>query len=194
MQQYFHDATLDEAYSPYDLRNVEVFVRLGQRERALDVFAAMVADQRPPEWNEWQEIVWRDPNLPRFIGDMPHTWVGAGYVHSLRSMFAYEREDDRTLVVAAGLPWEWVASDTGAGVKRLPTHYGVISYTIRAEPPNTVRVRLAGDLAVPPTTIVVQPPLPQPIKSVTVNGKPVSSFDAEGVAVHAFPADVVIEY
>ena len=194
MQQYFHDATLDEAYSPYDLRNVEVFVRLGQRERALDVFAAMVADQRPPEWNEWQEIVWRDPNLPRFIGDMPHTWVGAGYVHSLRSMFAYEREDDRTLVLAAGLPWEWVASDTGAGVKRLPTHYGVISYTIRAEPPNTVRVRLAGDLAVPPTTIVVQPPLPQPIKSVTVNGKPVSSFDAEGVAVHAFPADVVIEY
>ncbi len=194
MRQYFDAGTIDDAYSPYDLRNVEVFVRLGQRDRAIDVFAAMVADQRPPEWNEWQEVVWRDPNLPRFIGDMPHTWVGAGYIHSLRSMFAYEREDDRALVLAAGLPWEWVASDTGAGVKRLPTHYGVISYTIRAESPNTVRLRLAGDLAVPPTTIVLRPPLPQPIKSVTVNGKAVSSFDADGVAVHTFPADVVIEY
>jgi hypothetical protein len=192
MQQYFHDTSPGEGYSPYELRNVEVFVRLGQRDRATDVLAAMVADQRPEEWNEWQEVVWRDPAVPRFIGDMPHTWVGAGYVHSLRAMFAYEREDDRTLVLAAGLPWDWIASDRGAGVKRLPTHYGVLSYTIRAEEPNTVRVKLAGDLSGP--TIIVEPPLPQPLKAVTVNGKPSTAFDPTRATINQFPADVVLEY
>ncbi len=194
MQQYVYGTGINDSYSPYELRNVEVFIRLGQRDRATDVLAAMVADQRPWEWNEWQEVIWRDPSLPRFIGDMPHTWVGAGYIHSLRSMFAYEREDDRSLVLAAGLPAEWVASDTGAGVKRLPTHYGVISYTIHAETPSTTRMRLTGDLVVPPTTIILQPPLPGPLKSVTVNGKPITSFDRERATINTFPADVVLEY
>ena len=194
LQQYLHGDAPSDAYSPYEMRNVEVFVRLGQRERAVDVMAAMLADQRPADWNEWQEVVWRDPTLPRFIGDMPHTWVGAGYIHSLRSMFAYEREEDRSLVLAAGLPWEWVASASGTGVKRLPTHYGVLTYTIHAEAPNTVRVRLAGDLGVPPATIILQPPLPAPLKAVTVNGKPTTSFDAARVTITQYPADVVLEY
>src|SRR6185503_7398671 len=88
MQQYLKGSGRSEAYTPYELRNVEVFVRLGQRERAWEVLTALVADQRPPPWNEWQEIVWRDATAPRFIGDMPHTWIGAGFIHSLRSMFA----------------------------------------------------------------------------------------------------------
>ena len=57
-----------------------------------------------------------------------------------------------------------------------------------------VRVRLTGDLAVPPTTIVLEPPLPQPLKAVTVNGKAVSSFDPAHATVSTFPADVVLEY
>jgi hypothetical protein len=183
-----------EAYSPYELRNIEVLVRLGQRDRANELLGAILADLRPQPWNSWQEVVWRDAAAPRFIGDMPHTWIGAGYVQSLRAMFAYEREDSRTLVLAAGLPWSWVASETGVGVKRLPTYYGVLGYTLKLEEPGKLRMHLSGDVSVPPTTVVLAPPLPQPLKSVTVNGKAVTTFEGGRVTLSTFPADVVLEY
>jgi len=183
-----------DGYSAYELRNVGTLVRLGQKERALELLDAILADRRPPGWNEWAEITWRDAMAPRFIGDMPHTWVGAGLIRSVRTMLAYERESDRALVLGAGLPARWVASDTGVSVKRLPTHYGVLSYVVRAESADTVRLKLTGDVAVPPGKIVVQSPLARPLRAVTVNGTPVGSFTAESAVVGECPADVVLEY
>jgi hypothetical protein len=187
------DTSWDE-YTPYELRNVGAFVRLGEKDRALDLLDWFLDDQRPPGWNEWAEIAWRDATAPRFIGDMPHTWVGAGFINSARSMLAYERESDRALVLAAGVPAAWVTSAPGVGVKRLPTHWGVVGYTMRAEGPRTVRVRLGGDLTVPPGKIIVRSPLPQPLRSVTVNGAPVETFTAEEAVVGECPADVALGY
>jgi hypothetical protein len=183
-----------EAYTPYELRNVGLFVRLGDRARAAELIEALVADQRPPGWNAWQEIAWRDPAAPRFIGDMPHTWVGAGFVRSLRAMLAYEREEDGALVLAAGVPAEWLAENGGVSVKRLPTHYGVLTYTLRADGPGALRLRLSGDLAVPPGGIVVQPPLPGPLKTASVNGRGLASFAPDHVTLSQFPADLRLEY
>jgi hypothetical protein len=184
----------EDAYTPYELRNVGVLARLGQRARAAELLELFLADQRPAAWNEWQEIVWRDSAAPRFIGDMPHTWVASSYIQSVRIMLAYERESDRALVVAAGVPEAWVASEPGVVVKRLPTYYGVLSYSLRNEEVNRLRLKLSGDLSVPPGNIVLQPPLPQPLKAVTVNGKPIETFTADSATVSEFPADVVLEY
>jgi hypothetical protein len=103
-QRYYEEATrlrrgeADwDAYSPYELRNVGVLVRLGRREQAFEVLDSILADRRPLAWNQWPEIVWRDATAPKFIGDMPHTWVGSGYVQAVRDLFAYEREDDAAL-------------------------------------------------------------------------------------------------
>jgi len=183
-----------EAYSPYEVRNVGAFLRLGQKDRALALLDWVVADQRPPGWNEWAEISWRDREAPRFIGDMPHTWVGAGFIRSVRSLLAYEREADRALVLAAGVRPEWVTSGQGVAVTRLPTHYGVLHYRLQAESADTVHMRMWGDLAMPPGGIVIQSPLPQPLTGVTVNGRPVESFGPDRVLVGAFPADVVLRY
>ncbi len=183
-----------EAYTPYELRNVGALVRLGQRERALQVLSFLVGDQRPAAWNEWAEVVWRDPAAPKFIGDMPHTWVGSSYIRSLRSLFAYEREADGALVLAAGLPSAWVMSESGVAVKRWPTYYGVLTYSLRRDGTNALRLKLAGDLTRPPGGIVVQPPLPQPLRAVTVNGKPVGTFTADRATITEFPAEVVLEY
>ena len=124
-----HSDVQGDAYTPYELRNVDALVRLGQRERALELLNDMLADQRPPAWNEWAEIVWRDASAPRFIGDMPHTWVGSSFILAVRSMFAYEREADHALVLAAGLPLAWVMSDVRRHVqapadvlRRAPLH------------------------------------------------------------------------
>lgn len=181
-------------YAPYELRNVDAFVRLGERERALDVLNFMLLGQRPLAWNQWAEVVWRDASVPSFIGDMPHTWIGSTFIQSVRTMFAYERESDRSLVIAAGLPKEWVLSKSGVAVKRLPTRYGILSYSLRGEEPNTLRLRLSGDLTPPPGGLVVLPPLPQPLKAVKVNGKPVDSFTADRATVREFPAEVELEY
>jgi len=181
-----------EEYSPYEMRNVGPLVWLGQRERALEVLDWFLADRRPAGWNEWAEIAWRDASAPRFIGDMPHGWVGAGFIRAVRTLLAYERESDRALVLAAGVPARWVMSDTGVGVKRLPTHYGVVGYQMRGESADAVRVRISGDVAT--VKIVVRSPLTRPIRAVKVNGQPVDTFTADAATVAALPADVLLEY
>jgi hypothetical protein len=183
-----------EQYSPYEVRNAGALLRLGQRDRALDVLASLVADQRPAGWHQWAEVAWRDPAAPRFIGDMPHTWVGSGFIRSVRSLLAYEREADRALVVAAGVPAAWVTGGPGVTVKRLPTHHGVLSYRLRADGAGVVRLSLSGDLAVPPGKIVVPSPLPEPLRAVTVNGTPVETFTAAGAVIGECPAEVVLRY
>ncbi len=59
-------------------------------------------------------------------------------------MFAYEREEDKALVIGAGVCQEWLAEGFAVGVENLPTYYGKISYSLRMEGPDTLRLRLRG--------------------------------------------------
>ena len=74
----------------------------------LDFF---LAGRRPAAWNQWAEVVGRDPRELRFIGDMPHGWVASDFIRSFLDLFAYERPRDRALVLAAGIPVEWLAGE-----------------------------------------------------------------------------------
>ena len=80
-------------------------------------------------------------------------------------MIAYEREEDRALVLAAGLPLEWVLSPDGVEVKGLPTYYGTLHYTLRREGPGVLRLRVDGDLDLPACRLVARPPLPRPLSA-----------------------------
>ena len=183
-----------DAYAPYELRNVGVFVRFGDRDKALAILNTLMDGRRPAAWNQWAEVVWRDPAAPKFIGDMPHTWVAAGFVESVRTMFAYERGDDATLVLAAGVPRAWVESSGGTGVQRLPTAYGILSYTLEADGPLATTMRLSGDLAIPPGGLELRPPLPAALRAVTIDGQPATSPDGASVIVRALPAKVRFEH
>ncbi|HKG91996.1 MAG TPA: discoidin domain-containing protein [Gemmatimonadaceae bacterium] len=148
-----------DAYTPYELRTVGTFVRLGWTARAHEMLDFFFANgQRPAAWRQWAEVVYRDSTATRFIGDMPHTWVGSDYVRSVMDMFAYERESDSSLVVGTGVPEAWVAADPGVVVRRLPTHYGTLDLAMRGEAGGRVRVTLGGDLRVPPGGVVVRSP------------------------------------
>lgn len=182
------------AYTPYEIRMVEAMVHLGQRERALELLNYLMKNQLPAAWNQWTEVVWRDPKTPMFIGDMPHTWIGAEYVRALRSLFAYEREGDHALVLAAGLPKEWLEGETGVSVKRLPTWYGTLSYSLRQRAAGEFELKLGGDLTLPPGKIVVRAPSDLPLKGVIVNGKPVTGFTEKEAVVAEFPANVELKY
>jgi hypothetical protein len=91
-------------YTPYELRTVGTFVRLGWRQRAQELLDFFFASQRPPGWNQWAEVVGRELRQPRFVGDMPHGWVASDFMRSALDLFAYERDADSALVLAAGLP------------------------------------------------------------------------------------------
>jgi hypothetical protein len=181
-----------ENYTPYEHRVVGTFIRLGQKARAHEVLDFFFGDRRPAAWNHWAEVVWREPATPKFIGDMPHTWVGSDYIRSVLDMFAYERESDSSLVVGAGILEAWATSPGGVAIEGLRTHYGPLDYAMRGDA-RQVRVRVAGRLAVPPGGIVVRSPMAAPVRSATVNGAPARVAGGE-VVVRRLPADVVLRY
>jgi hypothetical protein len=118
-------------YTPYEVRTVGAFVRLGQRGRAMAALDFFFADRRPKAWNGWAEVVGRDLREPRFIGDMPHAWISSDYIRSALDLFVYERDTDQALVLAAGLPMGWIDSATGVGVRDVRTPHGALTYGLR---------------------------------------------------------------
>lgn len=117
-------------YTPYELRNVGAFVRLGWRDRANQLLSFYLADRRPAEWNGWAEVVGRLPREHRFIGDMPHAWISSDYIRSALDLFYYERTADGALVLAAGLPPAWLEGP-GVKVAGIATPYGALGYSLR---------------------------------------------------------------
>ena len=178
-------------YSAYEIRIVGALVQLDRRDDAAELMEFLMGDRRPRAWNQWPEISWRDPRSPGHLGDVPHTWIGAEYILAFRSMLAYERAADRSLVLAAGVPASWL--DAGAvGVTGLPTYYGTLDLHLHRDGAGTLVVSVGGDLAVPPGGIVLRPPLSRRLVSVEVNGRAVTPFDADGVTILACPARVIL--
>lgn len=147
-----------DAYTPYEWRNVGAFTRLGWRERTQALVRFFMGDRRPATWHQWAEVVGRVPREPRFIGDMPHGWVASDFINAALDMLAYERERDGALVLAAGVPAEWLA-DGGITVERLRTPYGLLSYNLAADGPRA-RLRYRLDGLPPPGGLVLGWPTP----------------------------------
>ncbi|MDQ6736790.1 MAG: discoidin domain-containing protein [Gemmatimonadota bacterium] len=175
-------------YTPYELRTVGTFIRLGQPERAHALLHFFHSSQRPEAWNEWAEVVRRDPRTPGFIGDMPHTWVGSDFIRSALDIFAYERERDSALVVGAGIPESWARDRDGVGIDSLRTPYGLLSVNENARG-NVVHVDVAGLTTIPRGGIVVRAPFPFRAAGATVNGVKTIVAD-ESVSVTSLPARI----
>ena len=118
-------------YTPYELRTVGTFVRLGWRERAHEALDFFFKDRQPPAWNQWAEVVSSTPRKPFFVGDLPHAWVESDYVRSALDIFAYQREQDDALVIAAGVPAAWLDGE-GVAIEGLRTPQGQLAYTLKA--------------------------------------------------------------
>jgi hypothetical protein len=188
-----------EAFTPYEWRNVGAFVRLGWKDRAQQALAWFMRFRRPPGFQHWAEVVWKDERRASFIGDMPHTWVGTDFARTVLDMFAYERERDSSLVIAAGVPDAWLAGP-GVTVRGLRTRWGSLGYTLRREAAGENRARVtlrleATGLRVPPGGLQVPlPPLPggwSARPAATACAAPVEL--APVVTVRALPAEVTWE-
>ena len=189
----FLGTTTWDAYASNELRTVGALVRLDRKAEAHRLMEWFSRDQRPRGWNHWAEVVWREVREPRFIGDMPHSGVGSDYIRSVMDMFVYEREHDEALVVGGGIPASWAREGNGVAIGNVPTHYGRLSYTLRATD-SEATYELTGEISVPFGGIVVRSPLDGEIREALVDGRP-AERSAEGeIIVHAVPARVVIRH
>ncbi|MBE0570811.1 MAG: discoidin domain-containing protein [Ignavibacteriaceae bacterium] len=182
------------AYTPYENRLIGSFIYLDEPERAHELIKFFLNDQRPQGWNHWAEVVWKDSRAPKFIGDMPHTWVGSDFINAIRSMFVYENEYDSSLVVGSALFQDWIDSPDGISIENLPTYYGELSYSIKKEN-DEYHFSIYGDVKLPKGGIKIKnfngSKLPN---KVIVNGKKIKDFSKKEISVKEFPAELVITY
>lgn len=178
-------------YTPYEVRLIGAFVRLGQPDRARALLDFFLQDRRPPGWRHWAEIVFPDPKTPRFIGDMPHTWVGSDFINSVRTMFLYEDEDRNCLIIGAGLSREWIAGEGGVRVENMPSYYGPVRYEYRKQGKG-YHIVVGGGIRVPEGGIEVAHPLGQKPARVLIDGRQARFFDERMVRFFKVPAVIEI--
>ncbi len=162
-----------EAFTPYELRHVGAFIRLDQRERAYELLTWFHQFQRPEGWHHWAEVVWHDPKTPKFIGDMPHTWVGSDYMNSLLSMFAYDHAGG--LVLFGGVPRVWIDSEERVAIDNLHTQYGTLSLSLQRNS-GLITARLEGDAKVPEAGFIVKKPPRALGEDIVVRSLPVEVY------------------
>jgi hypothetical protein len=179
-----------DVYTPYEIRNAGAFVRLGWRERAAQLLDFMLSGRRPVAWNGWPEIVGRNAREPRFIGDMPHAWVASDFIRSVLDMFAYERESDHALVLAAGVPVAWLGAP-GVGVERLRTPYGELTFELRSDRRQLI-LTIGDGLAPPPGGLVFRWPYRAAPGATRVNGHRVLWHASDELVIRSLPARITV--
>ena len=180
-----------DGFTPYEMRVIGSFVRLGWRDRANEALEWFMDYRNPPGWKQWAEVAYREKRAPKYIGDMPHTWVGSDFVRSVLDMLVYERGRDSSLVVGAGVPWSWIATEPGLRIRDVGTIYGRMAFTMRAQG-DSVEVALEAGMRVPRGGMVVIPPARRPFRGARLNGQPAALTREGGVMVNALPARVLL--
>jgi hypothetical protein len=180
-----------DVYTPYELRTIGAFVRLGRRERVQELLEFFLHDRRPAGWNQWAEVVGRDARHPRFVGDMPHGWIASDFIQSALDLFAYERAADQALVLAAGVPNDWLAGQ-GAGIENLRTPYGELSYTLRRDGRRLVLTITSG-LRPPRGGLVFGWPYAGAPGPASVNGRLAQWENGKELRIRTVPAVITVD-
>jgi hypothetical protein len=129
-------------FTPYEIRNLNAFVALGRIEDAFRLLKDALGWRRPPGWRHWAEVVWGDPRVPDYIGDMPHTWIGAEFATAIRRMLL--RENGTTLELFRAVPDAWWEGE-GITLNELPTYFGTVNLKARRDGARlTVDLNLTG--------------------------------------------------
>lgn len=187
------------AYTPYEIRTATAYLMLGEKEKALIMMNYFLRDRRPLNWNHWGEVVHDLIERPQYIGDMPHTWIGAICANFIRSLFVYERDD--TLYLAAGIDDNWL-EDNQITVKNLPTYYGNISYSLKISLNKfmtfifrknryTITCDITGNISCPNDLIFVVP-FNGDVLSAKVNGRSVKVDETKKIKIKSIPAKIIV--
>jgi hypothetical protein len=166
------------AYTPYEMRNVLTYVHLNQPRQANEVLVNLLRHRRPAPWQVLAEVVHSRERHDGYLGDMPHTWIGAEYVRVIFGMLMHEADDRLHLI--PGAPPGWFVGQ-GLSVGRMPTAYGPLTMSARQQG-TTLRLALEPGLGAATKLRIAWPSRQKP-KSVTIDGAAQSGFTADGIDV-----------
>ena len=164
------------AYTPYEMRNVLTYVHLGRTDDAEELLDLLMAHRRPLPWQVLAEVVHSRLRYPGYLGDMPHTWIGAEYARTLFGMLF--REDDDALVLLPGTPRDWLRGD-GVRLDALPTVHGKLTLSAQLQD-DVLQLKLGAGLRKDTALRVVWPTGKRPAE-VRVDGKLVRDYDDSGI-------------
>jgi hypothetical protein len=125
----------------------------------------------------------------RFIGDMPHAWIASDYIRSVLDMFAYERQSEKALVLAAGIPVDWFKG-AGFAARNLRTPYGSVNLSLKRRGTDLI-VSLDGD-ARPPGGFLLPSPWDYLPHARRLDGRPLAWENGE-LHIRDLPVEILIE-
>ncbi len=181
-------------FTPYEVRTVGTFNIMGMKDKAFELLDFFMQYRRPKNWNEWAEVVWKDKRAPKFIGDMPHTWIGSDFINSFRTFFAYEDELNDALILCSGLKKEWVDDPKGIEIENLPTYYGEVNYSVKKTGTKKYRIQIWGKLDKPAGGIIIKNFLNKKPKSVIIKNKLYYNFNISGIKLNRIPCNIDVIY
>ena len=103
--------------------------------------------------------------------------MASDFLRSALDMFAYTRERDDSLVLAAGVPVAWLDGE-GIAVEGLYTPHGRLGYSLRSDG-GELRLDVAADAGLPPGGLVLPWPYPGAPGATTIDGMPVRWSEGE---------------
>ncbi len=118
---FFQDMIHSGVNAYLSLALAQSFLRMGD-PRHLDLIRA-VADLASPTGN-WPEAI-HPRTLGGCMGDGQHAWAAAEWLLMMRALFV--REEDRELVIASGIPPEWLRGEATISFGPTLTEFGPVS-------------------------------------------------------------------
>ena len=125
-------------------------------------------------------------------GDMPEAWGPANLILLLRDMIFYEDGDQ--LHVLAGIPADWIAPGEHLAMSSAPTTLGGrISLRLDYERAGEMRLKLDPTVNVPDAVVRFPLTAGASLKSVRVNGNPVSDFNGNSVTLKNLSGETEVD-
>lgn len=126
------------------------------------------------------------------IGDVPHGWTAAYYVHLLRNMIF--REDYDRLVLLGCVPGEWLARGKAISVKNAPTYFGDMDLSFESSSSEnliTVKIKATGT---PRNGYLLNLPGGMTVKSVEIDGAKSDKFRGNAVELPPSAKTILVRY
>ena len=146
----------------FEAAQIHNAILLGMRERAWACLDGFLSDPRWKDMSLFIEGSWGATEmLPFGTGkygrgwlqqgatgaNMPHNWTAAEVINLLRSLFVVEK--DGHLELLKGVPDTWMAPGACFGVEKMPTRYGIISFTATVGSDNKISLEFSEGEDIP---------------------------------------------
>lgn len=168
---------------PYYTRNAEIYaLRDDVKPFIRSYFNTLAAMLNPEVLTIWEHF--------NHSGAWDKTHETGYFLHQTRVMLVQDRGDE--LWLAPLITNDWLKDGMGVSVTKAPTHFGRVSYRIKAHD-GVIEANIEPPQRSAPKAIVIRMRHPEGkrLSAVTVNGRPHSDFNAESATVRVVLKDSV---